>query len=205
MLTSRKLLHGSLRLSAIAPLFSGLILGQSTVPPRSVQTQEESVRRMEKSIERQKAAVVKHSGTPLIVLTPAPTVACEPIDENDLNATLDEAANRERVDPTVLREVIRQESAFCPNAVSPKGAMGLMQLMPATAGQFHVTDPFDIEQNVAAGAHYLKQLLDRYHGDLKLALAAYNAGPGRVDTSVPDIPETINYVTQIMKALEKVK
>ena len=82
----------------------------------------------------------------------------------------------------------------------------MMQLMPATAERFHVSDPFNMEQNVLAGARYLKELLGRFHGDLKLALAAYNAGPERVDgdtPAVPDIPETQNYVAQILKSLEK--
>ena len=88
-------------------------------------------------------------------------------------------------------------------ATEPKGALGLMQLMPETAEQFHLDDPFNAEQNLRAGAEYLKQLLDRFHGDLKLTLAAYNAGPARVEEggAVPDIPETQDYVSQILKAL----
>jgi len=85
--------------------------------------------------------------------------------------------------------------------------MGLMQLMPQTAEQFHVTDPFNAMENVSAGAQYLKQLMVRFKGDLTLSLAAYNAGPGRVDgdhPSVPDIPETQDYVKQILKTLAEV-
>jgi soluble lytic murein transglycosylase-like protein len=128
------------------------------------------------------------------------------MDSSDPDSAVEKAATDEQVDPAVLRAVIRQESAFNPCAVSSQGAMGLMQLMPATAERFHVSDPFNMEQNVLAGARYLKELLGRFHGDLKLALAAYNAGPERVDgdtPAVPDIPETQNYVAQILKSLEK--
>jgi soluble lytic murein transglycosylase-like protein len=99
--------------------------------------------------------------------------------------------------------VIRKESAFYPCAVSPKGALGLMQLMPATAEMLGVTDPFDPKQNVDAGAKFLKQLIEKYAGDLPLALSAYNAGPARVDTArgVPDIAETKNYVADILSSI----
>lgn len=113
---------------------------------------------------------------------------------------MEKAAKQEDVDKDTLRAVMQQESAFRPCSVSPKGAMGLMQLMPATASQFGVSDPFDNERNVEAGATFLKQLLVRYGGDLTLALGAYNAGPAKVDASggVPDIPETQNYIKQIL-------
>src|SRR5205085_361018 len=98
----------------------------------------------------------------------------------------------------------RQESGSRPCAVSAKGAQGLMQLMPATSQQFGVADPFDARQNIQAGAKFLKQLLTRYGGDVTKALAAYNAGPGRVDQAggaVPGIPETIHYVSSILSSL----
>ena len=107
------------------------------------------------------------------------------------------------VDPALVREVARQESGFRPCVVSPKGAEGLMQLMPATQAQFQVRDPFQAEESLAAGAKLLKQLLDRYNGDLSLALSAYNAGSGRVDKAggIPEIPETKNYVAEILGRL----
>jgi len=86
---------------------------------------------------------------------------------------VDAAAQSHKVQAKLLRAVMDQESASVSCAVSPKGAQGLMQLMPATMEQFHVTDPFDAKQNVEAGAQYLKQLLDKYKGDVSLALAAY--------------------------------
>ena len=100
----------------------------------------------------------------------------------------------------LVRAVMQVESAFNPNARSPKGALGLMQLMPATIRQFGVSNPFNPADNVRAGVAYLRELLDRYQNNEELALAAYNAGPGAVDRhgqSVPPYRETKNYVAQI--------
>jgi soluble lytic murein transglycosylase-like protein len=111
-----------------------------------------------------------------------------------------EHATRNGVRQDLVRAVIQVESAFNPRAISNKGAMGLMQLMPATARQFGVSNAFDPEQNVRGGVAYLKQLLDRYDGDERLALAAYNAGPAAVDRhgqTVPPFRETRNYVSKI--------
>lgn len=109
------------------------------------------------------------------------------------------AAARHNVDPNLVRAVIKVESNFNSNAVSRKGAMGLMQLMPATARSLNVKNPFDPEQNVDAGVRHLKQLLENYGGDVNLTLAAYNAGSGAVARSagVPHFAETQNYVRRI--------
>ena len=109
------------------------------------------------------------------------------------------AAARHNVDPNLVRAVIRVESNFNSNAVSRTGAMGLMQLMPKTARQLKVKNPFDAEQNVDAGVRHLKYLLENYNGDVNLTLAAYNAGEGAVkrNRGVPHFAETQDYVRRI--------
>jgi len=105
------------------------------------------------------------------------------------------------VDSDIVRAVIKAESNYNPRAVSPKGAMGLMQLMPGTAREMGVADPFDPEANIHGGVRYLSQLLELLNGDIPLVLAAYNAGPLRVvgKNRIPQIPETRNYVEKVLK------
>jgi soluble lytic murein transglycosylase-like protein len=113
-----------------------------------------------------------------------------------------EAASRHGVEPLLLFSVMHQESAFNTQAVSPKGARGLMQLMPATAARFGVKNISDPEQNIHGAAQYLRFLLDMFEGDVSLALAGYNAGEGAVKKygyNVPPYPETINYVRKIKR------
>ena len=122
-----------------------------------------------------------------------------PVSPQDVDAAIEQAAARHNVDPNLVRSVIKVESNFNPNAVSRKGAMGLMQLMPSTARSLHVTNPFDPQQNVDAGVRHLKKLLESYGGNIRLSLAAYNAGTGAVARSagVPRYSETQNYVRRI--------
>jgi soluble lytic murein transglycosylase-like protein len=117
----------------------------------------------------------------------------------ELDSIIQAAAQRHNVDPNLVRAVIKVESNFKPRAVSPKGAMGLMQLMPATARNLNVSNAFDPEQNVNAGVRHLRELLDSYQGDVSLSLAAYNAGSGAVARSkgVPPYSETRQYVRRI--------
>ena len=119
----------------------------------------------------------------------------------DLERLVFEAARREGLEPGLVAAVVQVESAFVPEAVSPKGAMGLMQLMPATAVELGVTDPLEPAQNVAAGVRHLRGLLARYDGDVRRALAAYNAGAARVDQydGIPPYRETRAYVERVLE------
>ncbi|MGH9626912.1 MAG: lytic transglycosylase domain-containing protein [Bryobacteraceae bacterium] len=136
----------------------------------------------------------------------SPVADCEALPSETLEPLVTESAQRESVSATLIRAMISKESGGRPCAVSPKGAQGIMQLMPATQIDLGVRDPFDPAENIAAGTKYIKQLLDRFKGDTSLALAAYNAGPNRViaEGGVPDIPETRDYVSGIMDSVLKV-
>jgi soluble lytic murein transglycosylase-like protein len=119
----------------------------------------------------------------------------------NLSAIMHEAASRYGLDPRLIAAVAHQESRYNASAVSPVGAMGMMQLMPSTAKYLGVSNPFDARENVMGGAKYLKTLLDTFDGDLDLTLAAYNAGPGAVQRfrGVPPYKETQNYVASIKR------
>jgi soluble lytic murein transglycosylase-like protein len=142
--------------------------------------------------------------SPAMLQLPPSGPGCPAMSASETDPLISKAATQYKLNPDLIRAVIKQESAFYPCAVSDKGAMGLMQLMPDTASTFKVADAFDPAQNIDSGARYMKQLLGRFKGDLKLALAAYNAGPEKVDgpkPAVPNIAETKDYVEQIVKAL----
>src|SRR6266850_1881725 len=127
-----------------------------------------------------------------------PAVSSAPAD--DLEAVVSAASKRNNIDPDLVNSLILAESGFDPNAVSPKGARGLMQLMPQTAARMGVQNAMDPAANVEGGTRYLGELLSRYHNDLSRALAAYNAGPDRVEQyhGVPPYPETLAYVARII-------
>jgi soluble lytic murein transglycosylase-like protein len=122
--------------------------------------------------------------------------------EGRLDRIVREAAERNNLDPALVKAVISTESGWNPNAISRKGAVGLMQLIPGTAQRYGVNNSFDPAQNVEGGTKYLKSLLDRYNGDLTKSLAAYNAGERTVDLNrgVPAIPETQRYIQKVTNA-----
>ena len=227
----RKYMGRSLAAGVLCVLcvLSGIMHGQPLDPYDAIRkVQEASVEQQKKSVRTQTASAVEagnffpapfrslrasgEGGVPEVQPSSvgAPEVqpgsvaaSCDPMPEEELEETIEAAAAREGLTPDLLRAVISRESANRPCAVSRKGAQGLMQLMPAVQRQFGVTDPFNPKENVNAGARLLKRLLERYTGDLALALGAYNAGPSRVDLhgAVPLIPETLHYVAEVMKNL----
>jgi soluble lytic murein transglycosylase-like protein len=144
---------------------------------------------------------VDQEGNPIVPAYAYSAVAPAPVPPQ-FAAALTQAAAAANVSPTLLSALVWQESRWNPQALSPKGAMGLAQLMPATARTLGV-NPADPQQNLAGGARYLRMLLDEFGGDVEKALAAYNAGPGRVRNAggIPAIAETRNYVSSIVRRL----
>src|SRR5580658_1205381 len=126
-----------------------------------------------------------------------------PIPPEQIDQLVQQNADIWQVDPALIKSVIANESSFNANATSPVGAQGLMQLMPETAASLGVKDPYDPAQNVAGGTRYLRGLLDRFKGDTRLAVAAYNAGPGAVEKygDVPPYAETQGYVKNVLGSL----
>jgi len=203
----------------IGLLFVGAVLGAQ--PPADFENSVKSA--MAPSIARQRAAIQKQASSlvpralsPSVSLSPGssfftipfPPVEtgagdCDPLPAEQLDPLIAAAAQKTGVEAQLVRAVIDQESAGRPCALSAQGAEGLMQLMPATAEELEVDDPFDPKQNVEGGARLLKSLLERYQNDPSLALGAYNAGSGRVDQAggVPPIPETVDYVAAILDKL----
>lgn len=186
---------------------------QQTAAQDAVAKQQAAISLMQESIARQRTSVQQQMGQStrsfFILPPPAPMEGltagagfpgCAPLNDSEVRSLASQAATREGLDADLLIKVMQQESGFLPCAVSPKGAMGLMQLMPSTAEQFGVKDTFDPLENVGAGARFLRELLSRYNGDVFKAVSAYNAGPGRVDSAdgIPQIPETINYINRIL-------
>jgi soluble lytic murein transglycosylase len=119
----------------------------------------------------------------------------------DFEGIISQASERFKVDPHLIKAVIKAESDFNQNAVSHKGAQGLMQLMPGTAEAMKVEDPFNPEENIFGGVRYLSLMLSRFNNDTRLALAAYNAGPERVDDyrGVPPFQETRSFIEKVME------
>jgi soluble lytic murein transglycosylase-like protein len=170
--------------------------------------QRQAVRKQSESVGAwMNGSRVTSAESPAFVETPADPPAalakpgCDVLGEPSIAQLIGGAAKAQNVQPKLLHAVMEQESRFQPCAVSPKGAKGLMQLMPETAADLGVVDPFDPRENVEAGAKYLKMLLAKYKGDLELTLGAYNAGPAAVDQAggVPNFKETKDYVQSVME------
>ncbi len=205
------------KLTISALLVSSSFLEAQKLAPRNeisgIDAQLASIQQQTRSVETQRLSVAKQEvsthrmSKQTAFLEPLRNevqyLDCDRLAPRETERLIATAARRQSVSAELLRAVIRQESAFRPCAVSEKGAQGLMQLMPATAAAFNVSDPFDPQQNILGGAAYLRQLMQRYAGDASLALSAYNAGPQIVDRieGIPDIPETQNYVTSIFRDL----
>jgi soluble lytic murein transglycosylase-like protein len=134
----------------------------------------------------------------------APGLVNAPVPPEQIDALVQQNAATWQVDPALIKAVIANESGFNANATSKVGAQGLMQLMPATAAGLGVRDAYDPAQNVAGGARYLRGLLDRFNGDKRLAIAAYNAGPGAVEKygDVPPYAETRSYVQNVLASYD---
>ena len=186
---------------------------QAPLAPRAPVTAPVSAAElMRAALQKQRAAVhqqAQSAGAWLLPWPDEPTISgpsapCAPIADAVAAPLIETAAKANQIQVPLLHAVIEQESGFHPCAVSSKGAQGLMQLMPDTAGSLGVKNSFDPQQSIEAGARYLKQLIDKYKGDLKLALGAYNAGPAAVDAAgaIPDIPETRDYVDAILKKIK---
>jgi soluble lytic murein transglycosylase-like protein len=164
----------------------------------AIERQRLSVERQLQAIRENYPRVFSESGGGVVAT--APPADCPPISPADVKPIIDREATRNKMDARLVQAVVEAESAYSPCAVSPVGAMGLMQLMPGTAEGLRVSDPFDPSQNITAGTKYLKQMMERYGGDISKALAAYNSGPGRVDAAggIPPIAETQEYVRKIL-------
>ena len=135
----------------------------------------------------------------------AAPLASAPVPPDQIDSLVSQNAATWQVDPSLVKAIIANESGFNANATSKVGAQGLMQLMPSTAQSVGVRDSYDPAQNVAGGTRYLKGLLDRFNGDVRLAVAAYNAGPGAVEKygDVPPYAETQNYVQNVLGSYAK--
>lgn len=184
----------------ITLIIAALLIGPSTVSAEIYKYQSDD------GVSYFTNAAVGGKDRPIVRETKSSTVKVGPkqyaaLTKSFFHDIAEEKAREHNIDPELVKAVIKAESNWNPVAVSRKGARGLMQLMPSTAADLGVSNSFNPEENIDGGIRYLKYLLERFNGNLMLALAAYNAGPNLVDRikSVPAIPETVSYVRRIIR------
>lgn len=181
------------RMSEIERSFQSL-MSRSGMSLQTPEAQQDFQKILDKTVQLEKA-------------NKAPTSTNANASRAEIDSLIEEYSAKNGLDADFVKAVVRQESGFNPKATSKCGAMGLMQLMPATAKGLGVTNAYDAEQNIYGGTKYLKGLLDRFDNNKELALAAYNAGPNAVKKykGIPPYAETQNYVKSIMKSYDKFK
>ncbi|HON77965.1 MAG TPA: lytic transglycosylase domain-containing protein [Spirochaetota bacterium] len=189
------------RINEIRSRFKSMRHNQNQQPAQQRETQAQGFdEQVSRRMRENESTVAEPRGVQQINRTDARHMSIE-----EIQTMAREYANANRVPAGLVNAIIETESSYNPSAVSPRGAMGLMQLMPATARQLGVENPFMPEENVRGGVQLIRQLLDRYNGDYRKALAAYNAGEGAVDrhNGVPPYSETQNYVNRVIDSYQR--
>ncbi|HPQ52296.1 MAG TPA: lytic transglycosylase domain-containing protein [Spirochaetota bacterium] len=189
------------RINEIRSRFKSMRHNQNQQPAQQRETHAQGFdEQVSRRMRENESTVAEPRGVQQINRTDARHMSIE-----EIQTMAREYANANRVPAGLVNAIIETESSYNPSAVSPRGAMGLMQLMPATARQLGVENPFMPEENVRGGVQLIRQLLDRYNGDYRKALAAYNAGEGAVDrhNGVPPYSETQNYVNRVIDSYQR--
>ena len=192
----RKITNKTGRLPQVAVLFLALCFSGTNVIAENIYSfvDDRGVMHFSNVPDDSRYKKVQGMGEPVVRLKPAPSAKI-------VRQAIADTSQQHRVDPALVRAVIKAESSFNAGAVSRKGAMGLMQLMPQTALSLHLSNPYDPQQNISGGVRHLRYLLDRFQGNVPLALAAYNAGETRVsrESRIPRIGETREYVRRVLR------